>query len=511
MKVALRADATRHSGVGHVMRCLALADELRRQGAETLFISRHLVGSLAALIEGQGHTLTMLGLDAPDEIALVAQATADPASWLGVDWQQDAADTATALAAIGAVDWLVVDHYGLDQRWESLQRSHCSKVMVIDDLANRPHQADLLLDQNLYGDADQRYRERVPSTCRQLLGPRYALLRPAFESLHQAATVRQGPVRRLLVFMGGADVANYTSLVLDAIDLLALPALQVDVVIGSAHPARDELFSRCAARPGTRLHVDTTQVAELMAAADLAVGAGGTATWERCATGVPALALCVADNQRELLQHASRQGLLLSPELSSMTAELLHQHLGAFIDNPALRELISRCALAVVDGQGTSRVARVMRAASEALHWREATMADAEALLGWRNHPAIRSVSHSDADIDLAGHRAWLANVLADPDRHLLIGMLRGEPVGVVRFDVRRGVAEVSIYRVPDRSEPGLGSALLCSAELWLQNRRPDAHTLVAEVLAGNRVSQALFEGNGFSLHTLHYQKRIQP
>lgn len=509
MKVALRADATRHSGVGHVMRCLALADALRRQGAQTVFVARHLVGQLAQLITEHGHGLMRLPVADADARLLPEIDAADPAGWLGVEWQHDAAATQAVLAGMGGVDWLVVDHYALDARWQHVLRAQASKMLAIDDLANRPQEVDLLLDQNLYTNAKQRYRSRVGPDCRLLLGPRYALLRPRFDVLHRTAPVRSGPMRRLLVLMGGTDAANLTTTVLDAIDRLALPALEVDVVIGSAHPAREALSQRCANRPDRRLYIDTAQVAELMAAADLAIGAGGTATWERCAVGLPTLALCAADNQRELLQHAGAQGLLLAPAFDSFTADAIALHLRALIDNPALRELLSRQALAAVDGRGATRVAQAMYLASLWLQWREATLDDADALLVWRNHPSIRAVSHSIAAIAPAEHHAWLASVLADPNRYLLIGLRGDEPIGVVRFDLREDAAHVSIYRVPERPERGLGKVLLGSAELWLRERRPEVRTLVAEVLAGNEVSCRLFEGAGYVVHALQYHKTI--
>lgn len=496
MKVAVRADASTTTGLGHVMRCLALAGALRGQGAQVHFVARSLVGPAAGLITGQGHGLVLLedGGAAPD-------------------WEADAAQTGRVLAGLGGVDWVVVDHYGLDARWERAVRgAGAQRILAIDDLADRPHDAQLLLDQNLHADAQRRYAAHVTPGCGLLLGPRHALLRPEFAALHRGAGVRQGAVRRLLVLLGGTDAANRTGCVLDALDLLALPPrqLHVDVVIGGAHPARAQLAQRCAARAATTLHVDSTEVAALMAQADLAVGAGGVTTWERCALGLPALALCIADNQREVLAQAARHGLLVAPELDGQVAADVALHLGALIANAPLREMLSRQALAAVDGLGARRVADAMRLRQLSLQWRTARMEDAQALLDWRNHPSIRAVSHQGGVIGLEGHRAWLAAVIADPNRHLLIASLDGQPAGVVRYDVHGERAEVSIYRVPGGpGGTGLGAQLLDSAQQWLRTHCPQVTSIVAEVRADNAASRRMFETAGYGVEMLRYSKTV--
>ena len=172
MKTVFRADASTEIGTGHVMRCLSLANRLRRAGHASYFICRDLPGNLASFIEGCDFKVHLLPAP-PSKVAGCVTASEPPhARWLGVPWDVDARDTAGALQQLGAdIDWLVVDHYAIDSHWEASLRPFANGIMVIDDLADRRHDCDLLLDQNLSRNAEQRYQGKVMEDCRLLLGP----------------------------------------------------------------------------------------------------------------------------------------------------------------------------------------------------------------------------------------------------------------------------------------------------------------------------------------------------
>jgi UDP-2,4-diacetamido-2,4,6-trideoxy-beta-L-altropyranose hydrolase len=498
MKVAIRADASAAIGSGHLMRCLCLADALREQGSEVLFVCHELPAPLAAQVAAHGHGLAVL--PAPGE-------PGDPApqkAWPGGRQGEDAAATLACLEG-RAVDWLVADHYGLDRLWESRMRGAARQTMAIDDLA-REHDCDLLLDQTFHPDPATRYANRVSAHATRLLGPSYALLRPEFQQARAQAAPREGEVRRLLVFMGGMDASNATGLVLQAVELLQRPELLLDVVIGPGHPARAAIQASCAARPGAVCHVQTQDMADLLARADLAIGAGGGATWERCALGVPALAFALADNQRELLASAARHGIVYVPD-DAPDARTLAMHLNALLANTALRNHLSRRAFALVDGKGVQRVAAALCGAGVTV--RPAAAADCAAMHEWRNAPAVRAASRNPREVSLQEHQRWFDEVLRSPGRCLLIGESCGAPVGVVRFDIDGAQAEVSIYRVEGRFGHGLGTGLLTAAEQWLLAHHPQVITLLAETLPWNTASQRLFERCGYGQDAIRFSKRI--
>ena len=270
--VAFRVDATAQIGTGHFRRCLTLAEALQQRGAQIRFVSRGLPDHLRDM-------LTARDMDfAPLSEAVTSAAPGDLAHsiWLGTSQAQDASDSAAVLAG-REWDWLVVDHYALDARWESAMRNTAAKIMAIDDLADRQHDCDALLDQNYYRDMQTRYDGKVSEYCRMLLGPRYALLREEFRELRAQLKPRTGDVRRMLLFFGGVDAGNYTGLAIEALSGLVIKGVEVDVVIGAQHPLRTEIEQACATH-GYVCHVQTSRMAELMAAADFAIGAGGSAT-----------------------------------------------------------------------------------------------------------------------------------------------------------------------------------------------------------------------------------------
>lgn len=492
MKVLIRADATPRMGSGHIVRCLALAAALRDQGATVSFAVSELPPHLVRALEQAGHGLFFV------------PAALSPDCAMPFADQAQVADAQATLAAAGQVDWLLVDSYRLGLPFEDAIRQAGIRLAVIDDLG-REHRADLLLDQTLHRDAASRYAASDCTT--RLLGPRFALLRPGFAAARQRVSARRGPVRRLFAMMGGTDPDDCLNLVLDAIVLAEADGIPADIVATSSHPALARLRARCAANPGWTLHTDSPDVAELMAVADLAIGAGGTASWERACLGVPSLAICIADNQRELLHEASAAGMLLALPAGS-GSDNVAAALRLLIADEGLRQHLSAQGLALVDGGGARRVASAMRAALVTV--RPATVADADALLAWRNAPAVREASRMTHEISADEHRQWLDRTLAADDRWLLLGLCQGAEIGAVRFDsLQPTCAEVSIYMSP-AALPGDGAGLLAAAERWLLQRRPDMCAIVAEYRADNLPSQALFTNSGYRARTVTSQKRLK-
>jgi UDP-2,4-diacetamido-2,4,6-trideoxy-beta-L-altropyranose hydrolase len=250
-----------------------------------------------------------------------------------------------------------VDHYALDTRWESELRRTVRRILVIDDLADRMHNCDVLLDQNLYEEMDTRYTGKVPAHCQLLLGPRYALLREEFSRLRQQVKPRTGTDRRVLVFFGGVDAENYTSPAIEALVNISIPNLHVDVVIGTQHPDRHQVESECTAR-GFAFHVQTSQMAELMVAANLAIGAGGSTSWERCCLGLPSLVFAVADNQEQTSRALADFGAAYLGRNEIFAAEI--ERVVKYLFVPTRLHEMSVKAAELVDGQGAIRLSDVL-------------------------------------------------------------------------------------------------------------------------------------------------------
>jgi UDP-2,4-diacetamido-2,4,6-trideoxy-beta-L-altropyranose hydrolase len=285
------------------------------------------------------------------------------AHWLPVSWRRDAEQTSEAIGKIGRVDWLIVDHYALDAGWESVQRQHGLHILAIDDLADRAHDCDILLDQNLVLNMEARYRSRVSAECKQLLGPHYALLRPDFAEARMSLSDRSGDIQRILVCYGGSDPSNETAKALAAIRDMDDASLAVDVVVGLGNPHADLISTLCSELPRAELHRGADNMAELMKGADLAIGAGGVMSWERCCLGLPTIAVDIASNQVGSLTRLEKEGALIY--LGS--AQAVHQDdiagaVRALIDDPVQVKQIGRVGQTLVDGRGCFRVCTVMEA-----------------------------------------------------------------------------------------------------------------------------------------------------
>lgn len=361
-RVAIRVDASVEMGMGHLMRCLSLADELARGGAETTFLMRSHAAALVGLIEADGHEVLLLRDPEPCDRGADTTGTAH-AHWLSTTWRVDAEQTAEAIDRIGKLDWLIVDHYALDARWEAVQRRRGLRILAIDDLADRQHDCDILLDQNLARDMETRYRNHVPATSRCLLGPTYALLRADFAKARESLPDRSGELKRLLICYGGSDPTNETEKALSAIQGSSSGPLGVDVIVGLSNPHADRIEKLCLDLPGARIHRGADNMAELMTGADLSFGAGGVMSWERCCLGLPAIAMDIAENQVGALAALAKiDALIYLGSAGSVTKEQILEAFLSLLNDPARARRIGEVAKRLVDGQGCHRVRAAMEA-----------------------------------------------------------------------------------------------------------------------------------------------------
>lgn len=345
LRVALRADAGPVIGSGHVMRGLTLAAALRARGATVTFVCGASPGHLGERIAAAGFGVTLIAAGLPEAA--------------------DAQATQAALQRDGVCDLLLVDHYGLSVAWETSLRPAARRIAAIDDLADRAHDVDLLLDQNL-GRQARDYARLLPPHTRRLIGPAHALLRPEFAAARGRSLARRAAIgdwRHLLISLGGADPQQATAPVLQALARCPLPAdATITVVLGALAATREAVAALLPSLPcSTRLLVDAADMASLLAEADIAIGAAGGSAWERCCLGLPSLLLVLADNQRPGTQALAAAGAALTlgevGDLSTVLPQVLQQ-----LAEPGRLQAMSAAAAAVTDGQGAARVADALLA-----------------------------------------------------------------------------------------------------------------------------------------------------
>jgi UDP-2,4-diacetamido-2,4,6-trideoxy-beta-L-altropyranose hydrolase len=467
-----RADAGPAIGSGHVTRCLALAAELKSRGWDCRL----------AVNAGAAEHVRRLGGSAYEVVEVASE------TWNSVE--------ALRSSMKRPCDLMIADHYGLGTEFETAARSWTRALLVIDDLANRPHDCDMLLDQNA-GRSREHYAHLIPERTRALMGPAFALLRPEFGTAreHSFARRRDGrPIQRVLIAMGSTDPKNATELVLAALDRAQFEGA-VDVMLSSAAPHRAAVKKVMSTLSLTvRLHLDAPNVADLMAAADIAVCAPGVTALECCCLGLPVLCLVTADNQaRGADALGAAQTAIPLGRIEDADADGLAATFRA-LDSVDLAGM-SKAGAVLCDGSGAARVADVAtQMCGTAITLRPADWSDASRLLAWRNDESSRRASRSTAIVTEAEHQAWLKATLIDPKCHLRIAEWHGRPIGTVRSDLGQESAELSWTVDPEVRGLGLSAIMLRQA-------LADAPSKVtAQVRKDNVASQSVATRAGLAL-----------
>ena len=335
-------------------------------------------------------------------------------------------------------DWFILDHYALDARWETTLRPHCGKMMVIDDLADRDHDCDILLDQNLVANLTDRYAQWVSNRTTCLLGPHYAMLQREYAEWREQTPPRKGRIRRLLVYFGGADVSNQTGRTLSAFLELKRTEIALDVVINPQSPHAPEIKKQAAKHSNIIVHETLPSLAPLMIKADLAIGAGGSTSWERCCLGLPSLVITLAENQKPLAEALDRKGLIcwlghhdqvdLSTIKDALQTALLHESLESW----------SQQCRKLVDGKGVERVVEIMLLNQKTpLTARSATLDD-ERVMGSLMTETMKSREQDHLQVDAPRDiRDWFYKHLRHPETSRIYTLTTGQglPIGMVRFE----------------------------------------------------------------------------
>lgn len=497
MDVLIRADASATIGSGHITRTLTLARSLRDAGAAVAFVTRRHAGNLIDLCRDSGFETMALEI-------VTGPPSAEPppahAAWLGSSWQEDANATVAAIVQRATRPaWLIVDHYALDERWEQALRPEVERIMVIDDLADRRHDCDLLLDQNLVDDADERYRDKVSETCAMMLGPRYALLQPVYAELHERVAVRAGPIRRVLVWFGGGDGAGLPQRALRAFLDLNRPDVACDLVVATEDPVLDALAH---GHRNVRVHRRLPSLAQLMVDAQLAVGAAGATSWERMCLGLPAIVVTLGDNQVAIARTLQRGGYARwLGAVDAVSDDDLRHALREALDHEA-NSRSSRLGWSTVDGRGVWRVrAALLLGEATPLALRRAAWADGDLLLEWANDPETRRRSLGRALIAPQEHQQWLAARIGSDDCLLLVcETADGVPLGTVRFERSKDAWQLSYGVGSAYRRRGLARRMVELAIVELVRARGPCQ-ITARVMADNARSHSVFRQLGFEVN----------
>ena len=466
MKIVFRVDASSAIGGGHIVRCHTIAKILRQRGAQVTFVCRDHIGNLIEnLIKD---SFKVMVLPSP----LIGAVNSDGyAVWLGVDQIVDARETKLALEN-EKPDWLIVDHYALDEKWEGKMRPFVKKIMVIDDLANRSHDCEILLDQNFSLEGHNRYADLVTDDCCKLIGPRYALLHEDYNSYKKVQPKRRNEIKNILIYLGGIDPDNITCKALQALSAPSLSHIHVDVVVGNNNNLyREDVERHVASRPLTILHEPQQRLVYLISRSDFSLGAGGATTWERLCLGLPSLLVSAADNQKQACESLAHCNLInYAGSSGSLSVSGLQFSFETLVNDHSKLKKQSNLGQALVDGLGALRVAEMIFSSSKKkITIRPAEKEDFFNSHGWEVADELFQKPKTVAKIWEALRLEYL-RVLSNPSLRSYVAELGGVAIGRVTFEKDKAAFVVDASFEEVFVSDSIKSKIICSSYSLLKS-----------------------------------------
>ncbi len=504
MKVVFRVDASLKMGTGHVMRCLALAELLRENSINVEFICRQHEGNLNNKISSSGfyvHELDEIEECKVDNKLLHSH-------WLGVTQYQDAEDCIDILKS-EKIDWLIVDHYALDEDWQFELKPFYEKIMVIDDLADRKHQCDILLDQT-FNRQPKDYAALIPKDCLLLLGSKYALLRPEFAEWRSYSLERRRKpeIRCLLINMGGYDVDNITGKVLQELNTCHLPDdINIIVVMGRSAPHLNDVRAIANNLPcNVEVKIDVENMAEIMANVDIAIGAAGSTTWERCCLALPSIQIVIAKNQAFSAETLARHNAVkLLKEVKGINHLLKNA--------TEWMQAIGRVASQTCDGLGIYKIfskitdyKMIIENIGEVTlcNYANLNIYDKNLVLDMRNHPEIKKWMRNQYDISKESHLSFIQNLQSNIDQRYFLVKLNQKVVGSINFSQINfhNSLEFGLYTNPFEQLKGKGSILEAAASYYAFEEL-SVKKIKLKVFSCNERAINFYQKHGFEKLTL--------
>lgn len=489
-KVIFRCDASPMIGVGHVMRCLSLAHTMQAIGWDVSFVVKAETLSIAPLLDGSDLSV----------LVLRHNEHADDVEAMRSHWHS-------------GCDYLIIDSYEYDASYEFRFRNWAQKIVVLDDLARNKHECDFLLDQTLGRHATD-YAPLITKECQLLLGPLYAPLRPQFLAARESSLIRRSKgqsIESILINFGGVGVPGLVEMALESLARVDFNG-QVTVVLGQAPNEPIKGFIDANDFPfGVSLRGYVDNIVDFMSRADLAIGATGTSSWERCCLGLPAVVVTIADNQNKIAQELANVGAcVFIGKWGEVDVDDLANGLRILCNDPIALHHAGAAAMTVSDGRGGLRTILALLGSVHAKDARDVSLRliepeDEETLLEWQRAPGTRQYARNPDIPSAQEHSKWFQSRLVDQINTTCIINFCGNMAGVVRLDALDDLNgqrqfEVAIHVAPEFCRLGLAQAALT-----LIRRLYPADVLMAEVAVGNIGSQKLFERAGYEINDGYY------
>lgn len=496
MKVAFRVDSADYIGMGHIVRCLTLAEKLRINGAEVFFVTRNHRNNYNEKILEKNFALLLLprlNIKINNE---------NYSSWLGISQVEEANQILEALKD-HLIDWMIIDHYGISSKCESILKKYIKNIMVIDDLVKEKHNCDVILNTNFFSDNFRLYEKLLPSKCTLLLGPKYALIRDEYSNTNKKRICNKTEFR-ILVFLG-TDPENLITKILEALSVDALKHIYIDLVIGNNNPYERLLQQKANIRKRVIIYKSLPNLIELMRNSDLSIGAGGITLWERIYFSLPTILICTAENQKRMCITASNLGLV---DYLGSSKLLNNTKLVKSVLKAVNKKNLSKNLDYLVDGKGAFRVAKMITKGE--INPYSITLAkqdDAPIFFKWLDHKVVNHKSSSADKDSFHEYEKKLSNSINNESISIFILKYHDEPAGKISFKVKRNKAIINFLVNPKFSKLHLEQKLI---ELGCQIFSKDKTiSFIAEVLSSNKKLCNIYRLLGFYEDSKTYAKKI--
>jgi UDP-2,4-diacetamido-2,4,6-trideoxy-beta-L-altropyranose hydrolase len=385
-------------------------------------------------------------------------------------------------------DLLVVDNYDLDYKYENYFRTHAKKILVIDDLANRKHDCDILLDQT-YNRDPKDYKNLVPEHCKILTGNKYTLLRSEFIKLRPRALLKRiatNKIEKILISMGGSELGDYTLQALELINKIKFKGI-IDIVLGftdnNLYKVKQYISSMKNLSKINIFH-DINNMAELIYEADLAIGAAGSSVWERCCLGLPSVLLMIASNQKDIYES------LIHNKICYSYKDLAENDLYNIRFNTNFYNLI--------DGFGVNRVLiEALMPDIFTITLKHISPEDKDMLFDWQNIKDIRKYCNNPEIPSYEEHLLWFKKRIKQTyNPFWIIYDSDANAIGVINlvYNSLNDYYDLGWYIIPQKQSEGLGTQALKLATFLVRPMKVHAFVKPENISSHKALQKAGFE-----------------
>ena len=500
----MRCDSSSKIGNGHIIRCRSLARELKKINMNPIFICRELNGNSIHLLNREFKVIKLLNKDK----FFKENEKIDYSNWIGCSQDFDAKETLIRLEQnkIYTASHIIIDHYALDIKWEKIIKEENEfnsffdkndlKIVVIDDLFNRKHICDILIDQTFTSFKPiDKYQDLTPQNCIRLLGPSYSMIDATYKKFSKTIHERRS-LNRFVIYFGANDIDNYTLKTLRVL-YKKYSFCFLDVVIKKNHVTYTQINEIAKSNQNIKLHSELDSLASLFSKADLAIGAGGSSTWERILLGLPSIVIPIAKNQKYLCSRLEKIGVILVKKKEDDLQQWIYQSINSI--EKSFKNIENLCQF-LIDEFGTRRICNLLSNEKIRISLRCIKSQDKSILFKLANDIDVRENSFNKKEISIEEHKKWFEKSFNSKDSIIYLAFCQhNSPIGQIRFDIKDKLAILDFSIEKSVRGKGLGYILVIEGIKKILKENKNFNIIEANVVKSNIASIGIFRRIGFS------------